>query len=452
MFTIKLRDALLGTCAVAALAVGASGTAQAQVTQIRGGGSSLAAPTYGVIFNAYQQLIDTTVNFNYGSVGSGAGQRGVLCNDAAQDGFAGGLTVHFGASDATLSGGPTGQIAHWNASNDGGEPAGASSPNCSTAGAGTIGQNQGGPLIQVPSFGTPITIAFNTPGQKNSGQLQLTDTQLCGIFSGKITSWTDPAMTNIVTKGAAPTGTITPVYRVEGSGTTFLFTQHLNAVCNATTSNISFTATQTFASLFTSVPANFVAASNSSGVSAAIGISAANNGGVLKGTSGSIGYLSPDFTIIANVHAGARSSFAPVAAVFNTSTSSFWLPDVPSTVAALAQGTPPSSVADLKDPTKYVPPVPAPGNGYPIVGYTVIIIPTCYADNNVAATILGILNAMYTIPDYIGLVQQNGFASLPNNLLTPISQNILNNNPATNVDIQNANVCIANGGSLYAGR
>jgi phosphate transport system substrate-binding protein len=446
MFTIKLRDALLGTCAVAALAVGASGTAQAQ-TQIRGGGSSLAAPTYGVIFNAYQQLIDTTVNFNYGSVGSGAGQRGVLCNDAVQDGFATGLTVHFGASDATLSGT---QITNWNASVNGGEPAGAS--NCATAGVGTIGKNQGGPLIQIPSFGTPITIAFNTPGQRNSGQLQFTPAQLCGIFSGKITSWTDPALTNIVTRGAAPTGTITPVYRVENSGTTFLFTQYLNAVCTPATSNVSFTATQAFASLFTSVPANFVSASLSNGVSTAIGISAANNGGVLKGTSGSVGYLSPDFTIIASVHAGARSSFAPVAAVFNTNTTSFWLPDVPSTITALAQGTPPSSVGDLKDPTKYVPPVPNPGNGYPIVGYTVIVVPTCYADNNVAATVLGFLNAMYTLADYIGLVQQNGFASLPNNLLTPISQNILNNNPATNVDIQNANVCIANGGSLYAGR
>jgi phosphate transport system substrate-binding protein len=447
MFTIKLRDALLGTCAVAALAIGASGAAQAQTTQIWGGGSTLAQPTYQVIFNAYSQLIDSTVHFNYGGVGSGAGQRGVLCNDGVQDTFAGGTTVHFGASDATLS---SQQIVQWNLSKNGGQAAGAST--CATAGAGTIGLNQGGPLIQVPTFGTPITVVFNTPAQKNSGQLQFTDAQLCGIFSGKITSWTDPALTNIATKGAAPTGAITVVFRADGSGTSFLFTQHLNAVCTPSTSNVSFTATQTFAALFTSVPANFVAATGSGGVSNAIGISASNNGGTLKGTSGSVGYLSPDFTVIANVHAGARASFPPVAAIFNSTTSSYWQPDVPSTISALAQGVPPSSTSDLKDPSKYVPVVANPATGYPIVGYTVVVMPTCFSDINVASTMLGFLNALYTIPDYIGLVQQNGFASLPSNLLTPISQNILNHNPATSVDIENADVCVANGGATYAGR
>jgi hypothetical protein len=81
-------------------------------------------------------------------------------------------------------------------------------------------------------------------------------------------------------------------------------------------SNISFTPTQTFASLFGGTPpSNFVGASGSETVAASIGLNAALNGTV-AGTSGSIGYISPDFTQIARIPKGG--AFPPVAKIVNS--------------------------------------------------------------------------------------------------------------------------------------
>jgi ABC-type phosphate transport system substrate-binding protein len=112
MLHLNIRHGLLGTCAMAALTLVASNGAQAQTT-LNGGGSTLAQPTYTAAFNAYRATIDPTVTFNYAGVGSGAGQRGVLCNDPSNDTDPAGTIIHFGASDATLS---AAQITEWNRS------------------------------------------------------------------------------------------------------------------------------------------------------------------------------------------------------------------------------------------------------------------------------------------------------------------------------------------------
>src|ERR1700722_9261940 len=180
MLHLNIRHGLLGTCAMAALTLGASNGAQAQTT-LNGGGSTLAQPTYTAAFNAYRATIDPTVTFNYAGVGSGAGQRGVLCNDPSNDTDPAGTIIHFAASDATLS---TAQITEWNASANVQSGGGST---CATSGGGTIGLAQGGALVQVPTFGTPITLPFNLPSPLfKKGSIQLTDAQICGIFSGKI--------------------------------------------------------------------------------------------------------------------------------------------------------------------------------------------------------------------------------------------------------------------------
>jgi hypothetical protein len=76
------------------------------------------------------------------------------------------------------------------------------------------------------------------------------------------------------------------VYPSIGSGTSAPFIAHLNAVCTPNSSNISFTSTQTFASLFVDAPPNnFVGAGgNDIQVAATIGLNAALNGTV-TGTS-----------------------------------------------------------------------------------------------------------------------------------------------------------------------
>src|SRR5204862_3922438 len=60
--------------------------------------------------------------------------------------------------------------------------------------------------------------------------LNLNGKVLAGIFLGEITNWNDAAI-KALNKGASlPNLKITPVYRSDGSGTTFNFTDYLSKV------------------------------------------------------------------------------------------------------------------------------------------------------------------------------------------------------------------------------
>ncbi len=134
---------LLSSLAAAALTLG---TAQAATTTINGGGSSLAAPTYIALFKLYTAS-NPSILFSYEAVGSGGGQKAFLNNDITQ--FEGsnvppgtltygtivGTQVDLGASDAALL---ASQLTN---------PATGSYAESSVD----------GPLIQVPTIGTPIT-------------------------------------------------------------------------------------------------------------------------------------------------------------------------------------------------------------------------------------------------------------------------------------------------------
>jgi ABC-type phosphate transport system substrate-binding protein len=466
MRCLNIRGPLLASCAMAALGLAASNGAQAQVTTVYTGGSTLAAKVYGFILGdiSTNPGYDTAVAYNYAAVGSGAGARAVLCNSPTQDSDAAGITIAFGASDNPLT---ATQVTNYNNSTN--ILAGGSSPDCSQTATGSFGRNQGGPLLQLASMGTPITVPFNLANLTTNAALTFTDAQLCGIFSGKITSWTDAALTtapNKIYNGLAvsrgktltPTGPITVVYRSDGSGTSALFTAHLNAVCSSANSNISFTSTQTFAQLFSNatlgngpIPANFTPASGNGGVQVAIGTNT-------TGATGATGYLSPDYTQAAPTLNGS-TSFAPVASVVNAATGAAVQPDFKDVVLALSNAAvlSPANNAGLAsgaDPTAggsaYVPTVANPASGYPIVGYTTLIIPVCYQNFGVVEAVYDFLNALYANPDVISLLQGQGFVQLSGQLLTNINANVLNNNSGFNIDIEDGNICAANGGVATA--
>ncbi len=420
MLGFSRKNSLLSVCAAAALLTGLStGThaATAPATVLYGGGSSLAALVYGQMFNIYTASLNPSASFNYTSDGSGKGQSGFLGNNPSAHGLPAGTTITYGASDATLT---ATQISTY----------------------ATAQQPTTGPLIQLPSFGTAITIPFNLSAQGlgGNGSIVATDDQLCGIFSGKITAY-DGVIT-----GA--TGPIQVVYRSDNSGTTFLLTQHLAAVCNASNSNITFTANQNFASEFGGTPpANFVSAKGSEGVQPAI-----------LATTGAIGYLSPDYTQIAPNNAG-NSSFPVVAGVVNHNNGITYLPSVGNTRTALGTPPAPSSATDLKDPSKFVPAVADPGIGYPIAGFTTLEVAQCYADANAGNATKGFLNGLYSNPALLFNLNQAGFSPVPNQLTRAITRNLLSNVGSgagvLNIDIQNPTVCQSAGASgpgTYAGR
>jgi len=138
---------------------------------INGAGATFPAPIYQRWFQDYSGATGERVN--YQSVGSGAGVRQFIAG-----------TVDFGASD---------------------EPIKASEAKKVKRG-----------VVQIPMVGGTIAIAYNKPGCK----LKLTQKQTVDIFSGRISDWKQV--------GCAA-GKMMVVHRSDGSGTTFAFTNSLDA-------------------------------------------------------------------------------------------------------------------------------------------------------------------------------------------------------------------------------
>ncbi len=202
-----------------------------------------------------------------------------------------------------------------------------------------------GPAIQLPLFEVPVAIAVNTSGldglQSNAvapastsdagGAIQLSTAQVCAIFSGTVTDWNSTASISAFDN----TGTLTTLpfsdanrsttdsakqtpqayasssvpirvtYRADSSGTSFIFTNYLQASClplatagnkYATIFGAAGLPSTTFSTLVSAVTtagnsaANWQSATGSGGVATAIGTAAGST------TSGAIGYLSADFT------------------------------------------------------------------------------------------------------------------------------------------------------------
>jgi phosphate transport system substrate-binding protein len=400
------RMHLLGAASAAALACLSTSHSYAQST-ITGGGSTLAQYDYIDEFGIWNAGSSGATFGTYWESGSGAGQSAFLTDDLSCDinkvnGNNGGNcdggssqgqpgnTVDYGASDATLS---ATQISGW--------------------ATFTYGQPAAGNLIQIPSMGVGVAIPLENSAVTGNGKLILNDSDLCGVFSGKLTDFSQLTLG----KGSVtPTaGAITVVVRSDGSGTTFLLTNHLSAVCttgNGGNSNITFTATTTFSTLFANgvLPSNFIGEKGSGGVA-----------GELETLTSGMAYVSPDYTTIdPNSDAlvnGAKSTLV-VTAQLNGSTAE--LPTTKLITTALAHPvsgqnlTPPQNAQQGANPTAYVPLIQTVSTGYPIVGYTTFDLAQCYADKTVATAIKKFLTDHYTKAAYLAPQANNGFVSVSN--------------------------------------
>ncbi len=73
-----------------------------------------------------------------------------------------------------------------------------------------------------------VVPAYNVPGV--SGEVKFTPEILAGIFLQKITNWNDPAIAKVNPGVNFPNQPIIVIYRSDGSGTTFIFTDYLSKV------------------------------------------------------------------------------------------------------------------------------------------------------------------------------------------------------------------------------
>ena len=166
---------------IAATALGCALALPAAAQSITGAGASFPNPLYQKWGEAAQKAIG--VQLNYQSVGSGAGQTQIKNR-----------TVDFGASDAPL----------------------------------TDAALKEANLMQFPTVMGSVVAIVNVPGVED-GQMRLTGEMLSDIYLGKVTKWNDPRLVEMNRGVTLPNLAIAPVYRADGSGTTFVWVSYLSA-------------------------------------------------------------------------------------------------------------------------------------------------------------------------------------------------------------------------------
>ncbi|CAH0155791.1 substrate-binding domain-containing protein [Stenotrophomonas lactitubi] len=354
---------------VATALLATAGAASAQ-TAVTGGGASLPA-------DLYKGQTDSILpaNFSYAVTGSGTGKKAFLENNSALFSTTG--TVHFAGSDSVLSGT---ELSTYN-----------STYNVSTD------ANRYGALVQIPSVATSVTIPFNKAGSA----VDLSVAQICGIFSGKITSWSSIDSNR--------SGNIQVVYRGESSGTSELLARFLTSACqpadvSGTTLKLTngvpaFSVQSTFANLFTSVPSNFIAAPATGGTSLYNAVYAAD---------GRVGYVGPD--VIPSLVDATK-----VAKVKGFS------PDEVSVQATLETAAPPTGAA-AENPANWVPVFGNPSAGYPIAGYTNFVFGQCYKNATVGANVRGFLTRHYGSVVVAGVEQGPNDAAIRAHKFIPLTK------------------------------
>ena len=217
---MKRGLALLGASLLALLAV-ASASAD---TTITGAGSTFVQPLVAAWTPALGHAFGYSVQ--YSGIGSSAGVTAVTTNQ-----------TDFGASDAPLN--PAQQQA---------------CPDC----------------LQIPWALSAVAVAYNVPGAPV--HLHLVGNTISKIFLGQISNWNDPAIAKLNPGANLPNLRITPVFRSDGSGTSYAFTDYLSSVNTQWKTQINTSTQPAF-------PAG-EGAKGSSGVA-----------GLISRTSGSIGYV-----------------------------------------------------------------------------------------------------------------------------------------------------------------
>lgn len=354
---------------VATALLATAGAASAQ-TAVTGGGASLPA-------DLYKGQTDSILpaNFSYAVTGSGTGKKAFLENNSALFSTTG--TVHFAGSDSVLSG------TELNTYNSTYNVAGDT--------------NRIGALVQIPSVATSVTVPFNKAGSA----VDLSVAQICGIFSGKITSWSSIDSNR--------SGNIQVVYRGESSGTSELLARFLTSACqpadvSGTTLKLTngvpaFSVQSTFANLFTTVPSNFIAAPATGGTSLYNAVYAVD---------GRVGYVGPD--VIPSLVDATK-----VAKVKGFS------PDEVSVQATLETAAPPTGAA-AENPANWVPVFGNPTAGYPIAGYTNFVFGQCYKNATVGANVRGFLTRHYGSVVVAGVEQGPNDAAIRAHKFIPLTK------------------------------
>ena len=168
--------------AIAIVSCGSNATNGSRKAQeLSGAGATFPLPFYNVVFEEFSNINGDVVA--YGGIGSGGGIRNL--HDKIVD---------FAGSDAFLTNKEMAEIA---------------------------------PVVHIPTCMGAVVIAYNLDGVE---ELKLTGEVIADIFAGNIKIWNDERLAVLNPDVTLPNEAIIPIFRSDGSGTTFVFTDYLTKV------------------------------------------------------------------------------------------------------------------------------------------------------------------------------------------------------------------------------
>jgi phosphate transport system substrate-binding protein len=283
------------------------------------------------------------VQINYQSLGSGAGIRQVIAG-----------TVDFGASDGPMTDEQLSQCK--------------------------------GKILHIPTVLGAVVPAYNIAGVRQ--ELKFTPELLAGIFLGKITNWSDPAIGKVNPGVKFPKQDIVVVHRSDGSGTTYVFTDYLSKVSAEWNSSVG----------------------KNTSVKWPVGLGGKGNEGVagtIRQIEGSIGYVELIYAVQNNISYG----------VVRNKRGNFVKASLASTTAAAA-----SAAANM--PADYrVSITDAEGkDAYPIASFTWLLIPEQSRDANKGRVLRDFLSWM--LKDGQSQVTALTYAPLPKEVVKKLQATI----------------------------
>ena len=275
---------------------------------LQGAGASFPAPVYSRWFREFSDK-NPDIRVNYQSTGSGAGVKSFIEGQ-----------VDFGASDAAMTDEEIKQV--------------------------------NGNVILLPVTAGQIALIYNLEGVT---ELKLTRDAYVGLFLGEIKKWNDARIAKSNPGVKLPATDVSIVRRSDGSGTTFVFTQHLAAISEKWKKSPGVGKSVEFP----------------------VGVGGRKNDGVaalVQQTPGAIGYVEYSFGV---------SSKQPMAALENKS-GKFIPPTLKASAAALA-------AVELPEDMRGWVTDPEGEDSYPIVSYTWILAKKKYEDKTKAEALKKLL-------------------------------------------------------------
>ena len=179
---LVMRVMVMGVISAVMMAMASCGSSEKnggrEAQELSGAGATFPLPFYNVVFEKFVEVNGDVVA--YGGIGSGGGVRNLRDK-----------IVDFAGSDAFLSDKEMSEMAE---------------------------------VVHVPTCMGAVVLAYNLDGVED---LKLSGEVIAQIFTGEITMWNDERLVALNPGVELPAEMIMPVFRSDGSGTTFVFTDYL---------------------------------------------------------------------------------------------------------------------------------------------------------------------------------------------------------------------------------